>query len=245
MNDWTISSENDMVMVFESLAYAFGLFLGNGHARCYPGTGNGGWYITESCSMDKEVAEKWREQVNTVFKASYPLLTRTLKSGIPFYTVRASKKVVFAVFTSFTDFRQDFPSELWKASLDVKRYFVAGLMDSDGTVKVTKLPSGLPRWQLGFSNTKLALTEGLASLLFQLGVKVGVISKYTKQGYLEMHSIYPNIRSFYDAGLFFVSKRKQQRLLDYVNRVVGSETMYSASDTLDDDIVQPNYESVG
>jgi len=243
IKDWIISSENYLQGIIDKTAYSIGAILGDGHMRYIPSHGNGSWYSTELAGMDIEVLEKFQSEILFAFGKSYPIHTKRLKSGIDFFTVRASSGPIHHFFWGITSGKQEIPSEIFRSSDDTKRSFVAGLMDTDGTVKLNETWNGSktnknPRWQLGFANTKLGIVESLASLLHSMGVKVGNIQSTPRGSYRTIYNIHPNIRSFIDAGFYFQAKRKQERLNDYLLHVVGSETMHTASVTSDEDIVR-------
>lgn len=243
MKDLAISSENYLDVLVSKSAYSIGAVLGDGHMRFIPNYGNGSWYQVELSGMDIEIIERFKNEVFNIFSREYSIFTKTLKSGTKFYTIRTSTKIIHDFFWSITLGKREIPVEIVRSNEKTKRDFVAGLFDTDGTVKFTETWNGSknaknPRWQLGFSNTILNIVESLASILASMKVKVGNIQTYERGGYRTIYAIHPNIRSFIDAGFYFHCKRKQQRLIDYLNHVVGSETMYTAPLTQGEDIVQ-------
>ena len=249
MKDWTISSGNtvDYNLVEEGIsfvAYSLGAFMGDGYSRYnVMSRSKGSWYSTAVECMDLDIIERVQREFYIVSGRDYKIQRRLLKSGKPFYFVRASCKVIFDFYNWFTCAKKEIPIEIFRATDEVKKDFLAGLLDTDGSVKFTESWNGNrtkknPRWQLGFSSNVREVVEGVGSLLRSLGVKPGKIGEYTKGTYKTMYSIHPNMRSFIDAGCYFHCKRKADRLQDYLNHVVSSETMYAASVTTDEDIVR-------
>jgi len=243
MKDSAISSEKHLNEIISRTAYSIGAVLGDGCMRYIPSYGNGSWYTVEISGMDIEVLERFSKEIENVFGVTYPIMSRFLKSGIEFYTVRTSRKVIYDYFDAFTHDKEEVPIEIIRSSDEVKRAFIAGLFDTDGTVKYTETWNGTrtkknPRWQLGFSNTKLRLVESAASILVSMGVRVGKINTYQRGGYRTIYAIHPNLRNFIEARFYFQASRKQRRLEDYLYHVLGSETMHAASLTKDDDIVR-------
>lgn len=222
--DWTISSENDMLF---RLAYSMGAFLGDGNFRYRPEYRAAELQIWK---QDREVAEEVLKEVNAVFKVNYEVQERE-DHGVKLYAARIGKLRIGAVFALATNWRNEVPREFFSASRDVKVRLIAGLMDTDGYVSygATASGSGGPRWLLGFANTNLGLVQSLASMLQSLGVKVGAVITQPRKGYVDYYHIRPNMRSFTDAGLYFLSKRKQGRLSDWYKHVVGSETLYTGT----------------
>ena len=243
VEDWTISSENLLQRYIDKTAYTIGAILGDGHMRYVPSYGNGSYYLTEVAGMDEEIIKRVQYEWYITFGKSYKIQFRKLDSGIDFFTIRASSGHIHHYFYNLTNGRTEIPIEIIRSNVDIKKSFVAGLMDTDGTVKLTETWNGSrtkknPRWQLGFVNTELKIVESLASLLTSMGVRVGKMNTYVRGGYRTSYGIFPNIRDFIDLGFYFQVQRKQQRLNDYLLHVVGSETMYTASVTSDEDIVQ-------
>lgn len=238
MEDWTISSESYMMNLVNKTAYSIGAILGDGHMRYIPSYGNGSWYSTELASMDIEIMNRFLYELHSAFGKKYAMFTKILKSNTLFYTVRASSKHIYKFFWYSTSGKQEIPLEIFQSDDSTKRNLVAGLFDTDGTVKFTHSDKGIPRWQLGFANTKLAIVESLASLLSSFNVRVGSVQLTKRGSYRTIYGIHPNIRDFIDAGFYFQASRKQNRLVDYLSHVSGSETMYTASLTKDEDIVQ-------
>jgi len=246
MKDSAISSENYDELIntlIAKTAYSIGAILGDGHMRFVPSYGNGSWYLVEVAGMDREVPERFLSEVRDVFHKDYHIIERTLNSGTKMYYGRTYQKTIYDYFHAFTHDKTEVPMEIVRGSDEVKRDFIAGLFDTDGTVKYTETWNGTrtkknPRWQLGFSNTKLGLVGSVASILASMNVKVGKIHVYERGGYRTIYTIHPNLRTFIDAGFYFQIKRKQDRLLSYLAHVVGSETMYATSLTKDEDIVQ-------
>jgi hypothetical protein len=70
-----------------------------------------------------------------------------------------------------------------------------------------------------------------------MGIKVGKITTMKKAGYRDVYGVYPNPRSFHEAGMSFHASRKQARFNRYVEHVLGSETLRAAPATSGEDIV--------
>lgn len=249
MEDWAISSGNtvDLNLVEEGLslvAYSIGAFMGDGYSRynAMP-LGKGSWYTTGVECMDRDIIERVQREFYIVSGKEYSIQTRLLKTGTRMYFVRAASKTVFDFYNWFTTVKQLVPDEFFRAADEAKRDFIAGLFDTDGSVKVTETWNGNrtaknPRWQLGFSSTVKAVAEGVASLLRLLGVKPGSIKETARGPYRTIYTMQPNMRSFIDSGCYFHCGRKAKRIQDYLNHVVSSEAMYAASVITDEDMVQ-------
>ncbi len=227
----------EMEDVIRPLAYSIGAFLGDGSARFVPGYGNGSWYVVEVSTMDPEVPHRVAEEVNRFFGTNYKPFKRVLSSGTDFYIFRSSRAAIHHFFVNITSHRLRIPDELFSCDKDIMRDFIAGILDTDGSIAKSKIPSGY-RYQLKFSNTEKPIVEGVASILQKLGVKVGKVGVEQRGGYKTMYSIQPNIRSFFEAGCYFYVSRKLRRLSEYFDTVLASETMHTTPITIGEDIVR-------
>lgn len=233
--------------MFDELAYSVGFFLGDGNLYSGPfvSTRNGKTYFHNDvifvCS-DIEPVLRVQAQIEHTFGKKYNMQTRTLPSGSPHYVVTAHRREIFDFFSVNTTMRTAIPPYYFSAPLETKLELCRGLMDTDGHcaeyVDSTDKRYDVKRWTLGFTNTKLELVQGLASILQSIGVKVGVISTAKKSGYRDNYIIRPNPRSFHEAGMSFYASRKQAKFHRYVAHVIGSETLRAAPATSGEDIVQ-------
>jgi DNA-binding transcriptional regulator WhiA len=245
MKDNTMDNQQRKVLdkIIKQTAYSIGAFMGDGYSQFYVDKrGYSCWYTELSC-MDIEIVNRFAMEINSTFGTKYKIMNRILNSSTVLYTIRASRKTIFDFFNSITGNKHSLPIEIIRGELQTKLDFLAGIFDTDGTVKVTESWNGNktaknPRWQIGFSSNIPELVEDIAALLNSIGVSVGRISSYKKASYKTMYSIHPNIRSFIEAGCYFEASRKQNRLRDYLSHVLSSETMYTASVTTEDDIVR-------
>lgn len=237
--DWTISSRND---VFDKLAYTVGFFLGDGCVTSYPfkSSKNGKTYHKNDVVFGKpdvECLERVQGQIETCFGKRYPIRGRKLKSGSQYYEYSCYRRDIFDFFAVNTAMRSEIPQYYFSAPKRVQKELAIGLMDSDG--HVAEFNDGdVKRWMLGFSNTNISLVESLASILQKMNVKVGKISEGKKAGYKTCYIIHPNPRTFIEAGFYFYSARKQEKLARYHQHVVGSETQLTAPLTQGEDIVR-------
>jgi hypothetical protein len=239
--------------MFDKLAYSIGHFLGDGHLYSGPfiSSRNGKTYFHNDvifmCS-DIEPVLKVQSEIEQAFGKKYNMQTRTLPSGLPHYVVTAHRREIFDFFAVNTTMRTEIPSYFHSAPDEVKLELCRGLMDTDGFSaefidnsldKRSNKRYEIKRWMVGFSNGKLQIVQGLASLMQSLGVKVGKISTARKAGFRDVYIIRFNPRSFHEAGMFFYASRKQAKFDRYVAHVLGSETLRAAPVTTGEDIVLP------
>lgn len=243
MEDWTISSESDddEAELFGCLAYSMGAILGDGSFHYSIKRNQPAMKIS---TMDSEVVHQVAGEINLLFGTEYKVHSTNKYSpkGTVMYRSIFSRSDIVGLFYYMTNGRNEIPKVAFSASPRVKRFFIAGMMDTDGSVTYQTITvNGIeyPRWKINFNNTKEHIVRGLATLMQSLGVKVGKISKMERGNYNDRYDIHPNIRSYIDAGCFFFVKRKHDRLNAYLRHVTGSETMYTAPTILGEDIVQP------
>lgn len=220
-------------------AYSVGFILGDG---CFHHASelheNGKRYSRRSIQIakqDRDAVERVRDEIDAVFGIKYSVFERKPIAGLPIYHLRAARNDVFDFFAINTYYKAHIPEFYFSASADIKRDFIAGLMDSDGYIMHHQLNS---QWQLGFAMTKREIVAGAANIMRSLGVKVGKLGEYEKGQNRSMYGINPNIRSFIEAGCYFHAKRKSNRLKAYMSHVLGSETLHAASVPSDEDKVQ-------
>jgi hypothetical protein len=235
-------------MIFDELAYSVGFFLGDGSLYSGPfiSSRNGKTYyhndVVFVCS-DLEPIQRVQDQIEQVFGKRYNLQERQLPSGIPHYSLTAHRREIYDFFSVNTAMRYEIPQYYFTASNETKLELCRGLMDTDGHcaefVDRHDPRYEVKRWTVGFSNGKLAIVQGLASIMQSLGMKVGNISPAKKAGYRDVYIIRPNPRSFHESGMYFYATRKQAKFNRYVDHVLGSETLRVAPATSGEDIVPP------
>lgn len=213
-------------------SYSIGALLGDGYMT-YIYNPNGNYYITELRSLDYEMPLRFMKEVNSMFLDSKQI-TQVMMGGKSGRLIRYCRSDIFKTFYYSTNGKSEVPIWVTRSDKQSKVNFIAGIFDAEGSVKFTETWNGTktkknPRWQLGFSNSKLNIVESVQAILQSLGVITGAITTYKKKGCLTIYSIYPNIKSFINVGCYFEIHRKQDRLIDYLDHVTGSETKRSTS----------------
>jgi len=211
-------------------SYSIGALIGDGYMS-YIYNPNGNYYRTEISALDPEMPLRFMYEVNAMFSDNKQI-TQVIMKNKSGRIIRYSREDIFKTFYYSTNGRNEVPIWIARGDRQTKINFIAGIFDAEGSVKFTETWNGTktkknPRWQLGFANTKLNIVESVQAILQSLGVITGGITTYKKRGCLTMYSIHPNIRSFIDAGCYFQICRKQERLINYLNHVTGSETKRS------------------
>jgi len=181
--------------------------------------------------------ERVNDEFEAVFGKRYAITSRILKSGMEFWLLSVYRRDIFEFFAVNTANRTLVPDAYFRASDDVKRRLIGGMMDSDGYIS-ERVHDTFTQWTVGFANTNRGMVEAVASILRSMGVKVGIIGETKKGDYRTVYRIGPNMKTFAQAGPFFHVQRKKEKFDRCIAYLSGSETMYAAPGTSGEDIVQ-------
>ncbi len=197
-------------------AYFLGVYLGDGSAY-----NKGHTYQIRLVCLDKDIVERWALCVSNVFMCTATVHRDYSKPR--FWAVRASSKSAYRFLETTTGFKEGFPVGVMKWNNDSVREFVAGLMDTDGYIAKSKTRVNTPRWQTGFVNTRPWIYQ-LKSLLQSHGVTCGAVTlkkKYRPEWKeKDCFQLHINLMSFAEKGFYFRCKRKQERLDEYIARMI-------------------------
>ena len=112
------------------------------------------------------------------------------------------------------------PDYVYKWNIDVKKEFIAAMMDGEGYIcKRGKIMSnGLPTYMLGIKMDMVVL-EQLKKLMQSIGLVIGktTISKYFVN--IQTATILINLRSWINEGFYFYIKRKQDKVEEYIRNI--------------------------
>lgn len=117
-------------------------------------------------------------------------------------------------FREQTGEKHHIPFIIWKAPLQIKKWFIAGVMDGDGYITSHTRPDGSFQWKTGLGGVAEGWVHDFKNLLHQMGIGTNKeeIKKY-KGGPFVTFTI--KIKDFSSHGLFFTIKRKVERLKKY------------------------------
>lgn len=131
-----------------------------------------------------------------------------------------------------TWYKQVVPASIVEADRIIQLAFLAGVMDGDGYICYGKPstkagPNG--QWIVGLGACGAWVLQ-VRYLMQQLGVQCGEVRLESKGRRTPLWRFTVNKGSFVRAGLYFRNERKQQRLEDFVHKVIrSSETKREAS----------------
>ncbi len=227
MNLESISSEN----INKELAYLLGVYLTDGSISSFVDKW-GRWYNFSLKAIDKDFVEFTLSCIKKIIpecKATvYEQKARIRYWGNGAKPSKCQKQYCLNVgFTKFKDFfieqtgnKHHIPLVIWDASLAIKKWFVAGLMDGDGYITKKKRASSNEKvqYQVGMGGVSEGWIYEFVKLLNKCGVNTGKeqISK-DKNRKTPFTTFTIKTSDFKEKGFFFKIKRKQDRLKDFID----------------------------
>lgn len=223
MNLETISSQ----VLNKELAYLYGVYLTDGSItrRTVP---------TPGCTFQLQVIdEDFAETTLSFLKKILPKCKGTVKvytydpSSDSFNKKPCTKYCIGVGFTKYgeifekeTNRKHHLPFSIWNSPDDIKRWFIAGVMDGDGWVSFAPVGNKIPRASIGVGKTEESWIWEFRELLTSMGVHVkkpDISKTYRNKGVEKEYSspvvrLHMDINSFIKSGLFFTVKRKQDKL---------------------------------
>lgn len=213
----------------KDLLYATGLLIGDGCLSAVPNSNCSTLHKrTTISSIDMDIIVEFKRIIENTFGSD-----SKVRKTDNCYEYGTSKNIVFDYFAENTAHKTKFPDNLKYSTKEEKISFLAGLLDTDGFASMTNHPERIqdgyikkPRRQfrMGFTNTRFIME--LTDLLDKLGIKYGKIwvnnhqtefIKFRKVGkQLTRFTIPINAMSFVEKGGYFKCKRKQDKLLQYL-----------------------------
>jgi len=222
----SISSES----INKEIAYLLGVYLTDG-------------YLGKDNSFSLQVIDKdFAEQTLSCIKKLIPPCIANVY--IRTKCVGWSKKQQYCLHAKFSEFADFFrkqtgnkscvPYVLWDASWQIKKWFIAGIMDGDGYISFNneRIKKNGLQYLPGMYKIGLGKSESGWILDFRLflqsnGVDVGKIQRTLTKNNIPFINFYFTQHSFIESGLFFTLKRKQNRVKKLID--ARSETKGSAS----------------
>jgi len=224
MNEQSAISREDQELFWSKLAYFFGAWLGDGWYSWNPY--NRVYSVGIKC-MDHEIISKCFLDVSMCITDLKPhRYQETTEKGtvldkLIWYNQKFTGFVVMA-----TAAKTKIPDFIWEADKQTKLNFLAGLMDTDGTIlkQANKDCRDGFFYRLSFSGTKGFVTQ-FPDLLRILRIKT--IGKQVEEHINPNHArrliVSISLPSAIQAGFKFYCRRKQDRLDDAIER---SKTRY-------------------
>ncbi|MBM4401856.1 MAG: hypothetical protein FJ044_01265 [Candidatus Cloacimonetes bacterium] len=202
------------------LAYLIGVYLGDG-CICFAKNNNNYFSLN---AIDKEFVERTRNCLEKVLGKKIPIFLDNWgainRGRAPLWKVVAYGKTFGQWLREISHHKNKIPSLIKEANREQQKWFIAGIMDSEGYVSVTKRKNGNRRGSrvamIGICCADKWLDD-FVKMLQQHGVKVG--GKREEQRIRPFHRkryrYGLNIKSWLRSGCFFTIKRKIQKLEEY------------------------------
>lgn len=200
---------------FEELAYSVGFFLGDGSLYCAKTRRS---FQVRFEKPDLECLEKVSAQLAKVFgnggniysrqKASW----RTGKLGVVTHQLVVCSREAHDWLAVNTLMRSRLPDVYFSSPAEIQREVLAGFIDSDGSVEVSKAGYTTVR----FTNCELAIVGAVRGLAENLGIPCGDVIqdlRHKRVGY----RMTLNTKSFAES-VRLTSQRKEARLEAYRER---------------------------
>lgn len=213
--------DNQQERVFRnntSYAYILGVYMGDG---CVTNQ-HGKKVVFKVNTIDKDFAEACLKSLNDLTVKNSPrtgLYEQCGKGKNPYYQVSLVDKFLCNILVSETEYKTKIPEYIWNESLDFKKQFIVGLMDSEGYVAQKKtIPSDCKKltnrsFFMGFKVCdSWALT--FAKLLNSIGIRTGKIRYEKIYGLGTKTPIHFGIKmsDWCKSGIKFNILRKQNRV---------------------------------
>jgi len=219
----TISSES----LDKQTAYLLGVYLTDGSI---PKSVDGKWvsyrYSLKAIDLDfvERVLSFLKERLVPETRAvvrKQKARPRTWSNGktskcLPQYAIDVGFSKYAEWFLSQTGDKHHIPMIIWDASLEVKRWFIAGVMDGDGYICYHTRPDKSIQWTIGIGDEAGGWIYEFLELLHKMGIgtnKPDLRQRNPNESPFLSFNIKP--LDFVSHGLFFVMKRKQKRLEIY------------------------------
>jgi len=206
----------------KDLAYLIGVFLGDGSVQS-----DGRTFCLQT--IDKDFAEACKSSlekltINAVRVVEVPRLTSANRRV---YAVYCSDVRLCELLRERTGRRLHIPDDWLDWSDGDRKELVAGLLDSEGYVSVTRLHEYAGRkvydMHIGIGACDPWLTE-LHAYCVNSGIAVGVVTQEILKSGKKFLKFCFNKKSFIKNGLYFKISRKQARIEEYKVSFPGSTT---------------------
>ena len=239
-----ISRKDNSEFPWSVLAYFFGAWLGDGwyswnpYKRIYS--------IGIKC-MDSEIVSRCRnDSLECITDLNPHMSTEMTPKGTKLYKTMWYNKTFTGFVIMTTAAKTMIPEFIWEADKQTKLTFLAGLMDTDGSILKQKNESCRDNffYRTTFSGTKGFVWQ-IPDLLRMLNIKLigNQLEEHLNPRHAKRLIISISLPSLIDSGFRFTCYRKQERLNDAIARrktrytAISSETTRLTTDEVED-IVQ-------
>ena len=208
----------------KSLGYLLGVYLGDGHIRA------DGLFSMSSIDEDFIAAVKTAgRDIGVEIRSVGPNQDKRYPKSKPYYNAYGvGDRSAWLEMLAQTQCKQVIPSWVTDGCAEVKKSFIAGLMDSEGFVakrNETRWTETNRNYHMGYKSCDVFIPEFI-KIMESVGIRIGQVSqeKPRKEGYKVPTRFTIKMQSWVDSGCKFNIARKQSRVDEwasspaYVNR---------------------------
>lgn len=220
-----ISSEN----LNKELAYLFGV------------------YLTDGCISDNRfclqvIDKEFAEFTLSCIKKIKPNCMANVYERDATKKGNWNKSIQYCIHPGFTEYKTLFENQtnkkhhipycIWDASLDLKKWFIAGVMDGDGYISISKRfkEDKNPQFNIGIGGVEDGWIYEFKELLEKIGVRINKPERFLTKWNIPFVRFRFDKENFISRGLFFTIGRKQKRLKEIIEK--RSETIGCESDRI-------------
>lgn len=213
--------DNQQRNVLDDIAYSVGFLLGDGCLYADPFNGD---YRIQWATMDVECLERIKAEMETDRPIS-PIPGKNA-SLLSIYCHE-----MWRAFVDMTGYKKLVPEYYFDSDKEVVLDVIAGMLDSDGSIKERKIQHDLKtgskeywNYALEFYNNEPGLIHGFTKLCKIAGIRTNNVRQYTTQSGKIGYSVSVVLRDFVKHGGYFHCKRKQARLDRFKERILKQPT---------------------
>ena len=202
-------------MILEPLSYFFGAMLGDGYLYRY---GIGESRRTGIDCSDWDIVDRCYRDVTNYFTDLKPGRRRTYVTytGTLMHQVKWSDRELYnLMLIAFGDYKLHIPYYIWNSSRKSKLQFLAGLMDTDGSISKRKDENS---YCLRFGG-KYPFVKEVPMLLNDLGIKIASMYNHSQDSDILMLNL--SVQSSIENGFQFYCDRKHQVYLKAFSRYLS------------------------
>ena len=223
------------------LAYLIGVYLGDGCVMMQPKFRNYSFWLS---AIDKDFLENTAVCLEEYFNKKVKIFLNKTGCGWkergtnPIWTTVVYGKEKCQMLKDLTKDKTIIPEMIYKADDDLKKWFIAGVMDSEGYVGKHHRKDGSYQYLMGIASADIWF-EDFLDMMANFGVKIGKPRKEKREKPWHKQVISHKIKtiSFLTSGCFFTLNRKNKRLSEYI-KTLSPQRLHAEHLEEDDYIVR-------
>jgi intein-encoded DNA endonuclease-like protein len=211
----------------KTFAYLLGVYLGDGCVTTsgYESSLGRQCYVFRLNTIDRDFAEATADALLDLTGKRPNIRQHPVKKGSDNYAMSHACRELTDRLVADTQDKSIIPAYVFTWADNMKREFIAGLMDSEGFVSMNSYGTAY----MGFKSCDLWVSD-FVRILQSVGVQIGKIGveQPRKPGYKTPRRFTVKMRSWVDSGCRFNIQRKQQRVDAWAEKVFSETNMPNA-----------------